>query len=281
MVGIFSGALYFIGFEISLKVLGKLGNKAKFICQAINYSLCIIIAASSAIITSPYFFFIGKRASLNWFTGRVFYNVSSLLLEYSVEIEGMEHLDKQPYVFIGNHQSMLDLVWLGSVFSKQAVIISKASVKFVPLLGWFMILADDIFISRGNKQSTSDLFKKASEILLEKNVCVFFFPEGTRASHKDGPGLLPFKKGAFLLAKHAKVPIVPMVASDLYNIYDAKRWIFSGGRIKVKILPPIPASEITESNFDNVMQSTWNTMYNALQEISPARITNDAKIKTN
>jgi lysophosphatidate acyltransferase len=47
-------------------------------------------------------------------------------------------LDKtRPAVFVGNHQSELDILSLGHIFPKYCSVSAKASLKYMPLLGWF------------------------------------------------------------------------------------------------------------------------------------------------
>ena len=43
--------------------------------------------------------------------------------------------------------------------------------------------------------------------MLEKNVPVVFFPEGTRSPDKK---MLPFKKGAFAMAVKTGTPVIPI-----------------------------------------------------------------------
>ncbi|ORX67825.1 acyltransferase [Linderina pennispora] len=256
-----------------LAIGAQFSNKANFFRRAIHYGVCALIASTTGILASPVFWALGKRASANWLVGRTFYYTTSLILGIRVEIEGEENLDNaQPCVMVGNHQTMYDLVFLGRVFPTQAVILAKRAISYYPFLGWFMLLADDIFISRGSKQSTSDMFKRASGELLSKNVSVWFFAEGTRGRHEDEPGLLPFKIGAFLLAYHAKVPIVPVVVQDFHNIYCKKKFWSAPGTLKVKILKPIPMDTVKEDDLKEVMNKTRDIMLEELKNISPPRI---------
>jgi len=52
-----------------------------------------------------------------------------------VENEGV--LDTRPAVFVSNHQSELDIVFLGRVFPKHCSVTAKRSLKYIPFLGWF------------------------------------------------------------------------------------------------------------------------------------------------
>lgn len=43
----------------------------------------------------------------------------------------------RPAVFVGNHQTELDVLFLGHVFPKYCSVTAKKSLKYWPLLGWF------------------------------------------------------------------------------------------------------------------------------------------------
>ncbi|KAI9506122.1 hypothetical protein BX070DRAFT_250023 [Coemansia spiralis] len=227
----------------------------------------------TGILASPLLWAVGQQASGNWVVGRTFYYTIRALLGISVEIEGEELLNKaRPCVMVGNHQTMFDLIMLGRVFPQQTVILAKKVVSYYPLVGWFMRLSDDIFISRGSKQSVSGMFKKASEELNSKGVSVWFFPEGTRGRFEDGPNLLPFKVGAFMLAYHAKVPVVPVVVMDFHNLYYKRRFWSAPGTLKVKILEPVPMEGVREEDLKDIMEQTRDRMLAELKTISPPRI---------
>lgn len=43
----------------------------------------------------------------------------------------------RPAVFVGNHQTELDVLFLGHMFPKYCSVTSKKSLQYVPFLGWF------------------------------------------------------------------------------------------------------------------------------------------------
>jgi lysophosphatidate acyltransferase len=43
----------------------------------------------------------------------------------------------RPAVFVGNHQTELDVLFLGHVFPRYCSVSAKKSLKYVPFLGWF------------------------------------------------------------------------------------------------------------------------------------------------
>ncbi|KAJ2452500.1 1-acylglycerol-3-phosphate O-acyltransferase [Coemansia sp. RSA 2336] len=254
--------------------LGALfSRKAGYYRRLVHFALCAVVASTAGIVSSPVMWACGRKASVNWVVARTFYYTTRVVLGIRVEIEGEDIIQSaRPCVLVGNHQTMLDLIMLGRVFQMQTVILAKRSISYYPFVGWFMRLADDIFISRGSKQSASDMFKRASDELRAKQVSVWFFAEGTRGRFSDGPGLLPFKVGAFLLAYHARVPVVPVVTMDFHNLYDKRRFWSTSGTLKVKILQPISLDGLTEDDLKPLMNRTRDTMLAELHRISPPRI---------
>jgi len=57
---------------------------------------------------------IGRRYDANMVIARLFYTVASRLLCIDIEVEGAEHLTTNPAIFVGNHQSAVDILYLES-----------------------------------------------------------------------------------------------------------------------------------------------------------------------
>ncbi|KAJ2338954.1 1-acylglycerol-3-phosphate O-acyltransferase, partial [Coemansia erecta] len=77
--------------------------------------------------------------------------------------------------------------------------------------------------------------------------------------------------GAFMLAYHAQVPVVPVVTMDFHNLYDRRRFWSTGGTLKVKILEPISMDGLTEDDLKPLMNRTREAMLAELKRISPPR----------
>lgn len=151
------------------------------------------------------------------------------------EVEDPEgYLEKtRPAVIIGNHQTELDVLMLGSVFPKYTSVSAKKSLSKTPILGWFMSLSGTVFIDRANRDNARQAMAGAAEVIRKTRQNVFMFPEGTRSYYKD-PGMLPFKKGAFHLAIQAGAPIVPVVVENYSHVLYVQGWRFNSGIIRVK-----------------------------------------------
>lgn len=113
---------------------------------------------------------------------------------------------RQPVIFMGNHESLLDPPVLIGALPIPAVYLSKKEIIWMVPVGWAALMAGTILIDRSNREkAVRSLFEAARQIRGGKNVVIF--PEGTRTRTGD---LLPFKKGGFALAQDAGAPIVPL-----------------------------------------------------------------------
>lgn len=199
-------------------------------------------------------------------------------------IGGEENLSTRPAVFVGNHQTALDVLFLGTIFPKHTSVTAKASLKKVPFLGWFMALSGTVFIDRANRDTALKAFEGAANEIRTKRQSVFIFPEGTRSNAKE-PMLLGFKKGAFHLAIQAKVPIVPVIAGCYAGVLGVDEWRFRAGTVPVigelhllecfvlftktlVVLPPIPTDNLTAADVDQLTQYTRDLMLKALIKLT-------------
>lgn len=90
------------------------------------------------------------------------------------------------------------------------------------------------------------------------------FPEGTRS--KDGE-IGRFKAGGFTLAKEAGVEILPVVMTGTKTLIKKNLAFNWGNRITVRVLPPVPVSEVAAMETHELMQAVRERMCDALAEI--------------
>lgn len=139
-----------------------------------------------------------------------------------------------PYVFIANHQNSYDIITICKAALPGVVTIGKKSLKWIPLFGQIYWLSGNIMIDRKNSGKARDTLKIAGEKIRTKGTSVWVFPEGTRSY---GRGILPFKSGAFWLAKAVKVPVVMVTASTTHEKVEWNRW--NNGVVLVDIDAPV------------------------------------------
>lgn len=185
---------------------------------------------------------------------------------------------KRPLVIVGNHQSELDVLFLGCIWPTYCSVTAKKSLRNVPFLGWFMALSGSVFIDRAHRSEATKALSGAADAMKTLKQSVFMFPEGTRSYSRE-PMLLPFKKGAFHLAVQAGADILPVVAENYSKVLDVKAKHFSPGVIRVKVLQPISTTGMTIADVDKLTQDTRNKMLETLVELA-AQPESRSKAKT-
>ena len=207
---------------------------ASFYARLLASYGCLVVCATYGVFASLALRLVGKHRISQWTVARAFHYTMAWTTGIRFEIvAGKEYLDTRPCVLIGNHQSELDVLLLGTIFPPYCSVTAKRSLRLMPFLGWFMALSGTVFIDRSNSASAHAAFDKAAAEMKKERQSVFIFPEGTR-SYADGPELGAFKKGAFHLADKAGVDIVPVVAGNYWGVLSVREQRFRGGRIPVK-----------------------------------------------
>lgn len=206
-----------------------------FFARLLASYFSLLACATYGVIVSILLRLVGYGRISQWATARSFKYVMKYSTGITFKIEDPHNYlnTTRPAVFIGNHQTELDVLMLGCIFPKYCSVTAKKSLKRMPFLGWFMSLSGTVFIDRANSSSARSAMAGAAEEMTKYKQSVYMFPEGTRSYYKE-PGLLPFKKGAFHLAVQAKVPIVPVVVANYSHVLHLKSWNFRSGEVLVK-----------------------------------------------
>lgn len=206
-----------------------------FLARLLSSYASLLLCASYGVFASLTLRLIGQHRLAQYAVARSF----DLVMRYTtgvrfVIVEGEEHLTtNRPMVIIGNHQTELDVLFLGCIFPKYCSVTAKKSLAKVPFLGWFMSLSGTVFIDRVDRSQAMKAFEGAAKEMREHRQNVFIFPEGTRSYARE-PVMLPFKKGAFHLAVQAGVDICPVVAENYSRVLDVRAKRFVSGVIRVK-----------------------------------------------
>ncbi|KAF7713109.1 1-acyl-sn-glycerol-3-phosphate acyltransferase domain-containing protein [Penicillium ucsense] len=263
-----TGVGAYVAITLSLFALGQKVPRAAFVARCLAAYASLLVCAIYGVVASIVLRMVGYGRVSQWATARSFKWVMRLTTGVTFDIiEGKEHLSTRPAIFVGNHQSELDVLMLGHIFPPYCSVTAKKSLRNVPFLGWFMTLSRTVFIDRANRENAMKAFDGAVKEMREHRQSVFIFPEGTR-SYSDEPTLLPFKKGAFHLAVKAGVPIVPVVAENYSHIMSPRNLRFNAGTIKIKVLPPIETKNMTPPDVDQLTVSTRESMLQAMMSMA-------------
>lgn len=166
-----------------------------------------------------------------------------------------------PVVYIVNHQDLLDTFYFAKIWPKNCSGVGKQELAWVPVFGAAFWLAGNIFINRGDKDKAHAVVDQMAEKITSLKRSIFIMPEGTRSR---GKGLLPFKKGAFLTAIKAGVPIVPLCVSSTKNV-SLSDWAPKPGLIE--FLPPIPTKGLKEEDAERLALECHELMKAKIAEL--------------
>ena len=120
----------------------------------------------------------------------------------------------RPVIYVSNHQSGFDIWALASILPGQTRFVAKKELQRIPFLGRAMRSAGHIYIDRQNRQAAFSAYEDAASYI-RKGMSAVLFAEGTRSRNGD---LLPFKKGPFVLALAAQVPIIPVYCAGTFTL---------------------------------------------------------------
>lgn len=151
-------------------------------------------------------------------------------------------LERQPAVFMSNHESHMDPPFLLWAIPIPAVYLAKKEIRWFPLVGLAIMAAGMIFVDRSNRERAIQSLKVAAD-KIRAGKTVVIFAEGTRT--RTGK-LLPFKKGGFHLAQEAGVPIVPMATVGGHKVLPPGKLLARPGTFRVAFGQPVHPADYPE-----------------------------------
>lgn len=234
---------------------------------------CALYGVTASVVLT----LVGKQHLAQWATARCFYYAMAIIMGIDVRVENEHYLDNLPYIVVSNHQSALDILMLGRMFPPGCTVTAKKSLKYTPFLGWFMSLSGTLFLERANRQKSVDALNRSLDRLKEKKGALWIFPEGTR-SYTTSLTMLPFKKGAFHLARQGKLPIVPVVVANTSTLMNPKWKVFNRGCIVVRVMKPIPTDNLKLEEVGKFSEDVRDKMFAELQELGYCPSMNDTNI---
>jgi 1-acyl-sn-glycerol-3-phosphate acyltransferase len=154
------------------------------------------------------------RASLWAMRGWCKASVKGLGIE--VTASGIENVPQgEPFIYCSNHQSLVDILVLGSVLPGDYKWAAKRSLMKIPFVGWHLRLSGHVPVDRGAGSGAAAAVVERFQEVLGRGKLLLIFPEGTRS--EDGI-VRGFKVGAFSAAVRQGVPIVPIAIEGTHRL---------------------------------------------------------------
>jgi 1-acyl-sn-glycerol-3-phosphate acyltransferase len=167
-----------------------------------------------------------------------------------LEVDPLPGIDfTRPHVYVMNHQSMFDIPVAFITIPQNIRFVAKQILKYVPFLGWYMWMTGMVFVDRGHREKAIVSLKLAGE-RIRGGASILVYPEGTRS--QDG-SILPFKKGPFVVAIEAGVPIVPVAIEGTGKVLPRDGFRLRPGTVRVKLGEEITTTGLSQDDRDALM----------------------------
>jgi 1-acyl-sn-glycerol-3-phosphate acyltransferase len=163
-------------------------------------------------------------------------------------------------IYVSNHVSWYDVFALASIIPRYRFV-AKKELRKVPLFGAAAAQVAAIYIDRRNRGAAFDAYQAAARQVRD-GLSVAVYPEGTRGRSYE---LRPFKKGPFVLAIAAQVPVVPVVVFGTREIQRKGEIRVRSGDVELTFLEPVPTAGLHYDDRDALMREVWARMAAELQ----------------
>lgn len=188
--------------------------------------------------------FIGTRlfghSAGGYYAPMIWSRCMCLLWGVRVKVKGRENITPgQSYVFVANHQGAFDIWSIYGYLGHRFKWLMKKELRRVFFVGAACDTAGHVFVDdssiAGVKQTIAD-----AEERLKGGMSVVIFPEGSRTY--DGR-MLPFKRGAFMLAAEFGLPVVPITIDGSFRVMPRTTYNVTPGTVTLTIHKPILPGE--------------------------------------
>ena len=179
-----------------------------------------------------------------------------------VRVEGLENLDPAAgYVFVSNHQSLMDIPAILSRLPYQFRFFAKKGLFGIPFLGTHLKRAGHLPVDRSNARNSLKSMSEGGRIIAQRGVSLLIFPEGGRAPK----GLREFKEGAAYIAIKAGAPVVPMAINGMRELLPMHSVHIRSGRVRLRIGEPIPTTGMKLSDREELTRRLYDEVAKLLR----------------
>lgn len=199
----------------------------------------VVLTMLTALITMLGCTF-GKQSWWGYWPPHVWSRVTCALFLMRVEVTGRENIDKnQSYVFVANHQGAYDIWSIYGYLNHNFRWLMKKPLEKIFAVGPACKKAGQVFVDDSSIGGIKETIAQA-EHTLKDGMSVVIFPEGSRSW--DG-SMIPFKRGAFMLAAEFKLPVVPITIDGSFKAMPRTTYFMNPTTIRLTIHKPIYPGE--------------------------------------
>lgn len=166
-------------------------------------------------------------------------------------VEGLENIPEEPVVFMGNHQSYIDIYVTVNTLTirRNIILIGKQEIKKIPVIRKLAKYYHVLFLDRENPREGLKTILEAISSIKKDNFDVLIYPEGTRSKRTE---MGEFHKGSFKIAQKAQVAIIPMVVNNAYKVFEETYKVKKGIDVHLAFLEPIYLDRLDPEDAKNI-----------------------------
>lgn len=225
---------------------------------AISLSLCTLILGPPLILLT----LVTKSATIMYWVGlKVVVWVTRIAGE-SVTVYGVENIPPGVCLFAANHTSNADAPAIVGAIPRRIAILGRKSLFDIPIIGRAFHLAKFVPVDRENRDAALESMKEAVKFARE-GYSFLVYPEGTRSA--DGR-LRRFKKGSFVIAIEAGIPVVPVSCAGAHRVMKKNSLIIHPGKVTVRFGKPIDTTGYTVEQRDELALRVHDAIATQLPE---------------
>lgn len=166
-------------------------------------------------------------------------------------VEGLDHVRAdRPTVYCINHRSNVDVIVFELILPRcpNLRVLYKAELGRIPILGMALRTAGFVPVERTQRDRAIEAVDLAVEHL-KAGDSFLLAPEGTRSRTAQ---MLPFKKGGFVMAIKAQVPVVPIAILGSDHAMPRGRFYATPCRVLIRIGEPVPTTGLGFEDRDSL-----------------------------
>lgn len=183
---------------------------------------------------------LGNRDFWGYWPAHIWSRLTCYLFLMKIKVTGRENINKgESYVFVANHQGAYDIWLIYGFLNHNFKWLMKKSLEKILAVGWACKKAGHVFVDDSSVAGIKETITDAEQIL-KNGMSVVIFPEGSRSW--DGK-MIPFKRGAFMLAGEFKLPVVPLTIDGSFTAMPRNTYFMTPTSIRLTIHKPIYPGE--------------------------------------
>jgi 1-acyl-sn-glycerol-3-phosphate acyltransferase len=180
-----------------------------------------------------------------------------------LQVKGAEHLAAHRLaVFASNHTSYMDTPVIFASIPCQFRILAKKELWPIPFIGWYLNRSGQIPIDTRNPRATLASLGAAARAL-QAGMPLFVFPEGGRTETGQ---LKPFLSGAAYLAIRARVPLIPIALTGIYDLLPIHTRHFYPAKITISVGEPMDTTGLDSRDADQLTERLRQSIQQLLDE---------------